>query len=65
MICVAGRCSHKICWGCSARTEENIRAMYAEDGSGNSAEMEEATNEDMSEDSIIFSDNIDDDDVAE
>jgi hypothetical protein len=65
MICVAGRCSHKICWGCSARTEENIRAMYAEDGSENSAEMEEATNEDTSEDSIIFSDNVDDDDVVE
>jgi hypothetical protein len=39
--------------------------MYAEDGSEDSAEMEEATNEDTSEDSIIFSDNIDDDDVVE
>ena len=39
--------------------------MYAEDGSEDSAEMEEATREDLSDDSIIFSDNIDDDDVAE
>jgi len=39
--------------------------MYAEDGSEDSAEMEEATHEDTSDDSVIFSDNIDDDDVAE
>ena len=64
-VCVAGHCSHKICWGCLSRTEENIRDMYAEDGSEDSAEMEEATREDLSDDSIIFSDNIDDDDVAE
>src|SRR2546423_5480247 len=59
-ICVAGRCSHVICWGCLARTKENIGAMYAEDGSENSAEMDKATNEDTSEDSMIFSDSIDD-----
>jgi hypothetical protein len=63
--CVAGGCSHKICWGCLGRTEANIRAMYEEDGSENSADMEKATNEDTSEDSIIFSDRIDNDDVVE
>jgi hypothetical protein len=63
--CVAGRCSHDICWGCDARTEENIRAKYAEDESEDSAEIEKATNEDTSLDSIVFNDDIDDDDVAE
>ena len=65
VTCAAGRCSHKVCWGCSPRTEENILDMYAEDGSENSEEIEKAKNEDTSEDSIIFDDSINDDDAVE
>ena len=62
--CAAGRCSHKVCWRCLARTEENIRSMYAEDGNKNSDEMdkevEKAANEDTSLDSIVFDSSVDD-----
>jgi hypothetical protein len=60
-----GRCSHNICWGCDACTEENIYAKFAENENEDSAEMEKATNEDTSLDSILFNNAIDDDDVAE
>ena len=53
-ICVSGNCSHSVCWGCLARTEENIREMYAEEEMKNTEEVEEAVNEDISLDSIVF-----------
>ena len=52
--CIAGRCGHEVCWGCFARTDENIRNIYAECASDNSEEIEEAAGEDISMDSIVF-----------
>jgi hypothetical protein len=39
--------------------------MYADEGSSSSEEASRATSEDTSEDSIIFSDAVDDEDVEE
>jgi hypothetical protein len=63
--CVFGGCSHGICWGCYPRTAECIQAMYAEEGNSSSEEVSIATSEDTSEDSIVFSDEVDDEDVGE
>ena len=62
-VCAAGRCRHKVCWRCFARTEENVRSMYADEGSEDSEEVEEAANEDTSEDSIVI--DVDEEEVEQ
>ena len=64
-MCVMGGCSHTVCWTCSARTEENIREMYEREEEEDSEEVEEAVNEDISMDSIVFDESIDDEDAVE
>jgi hypothetical protein len=54
VYCTVGSCGHQVCWGCRPRTEQNIRTMYAIE-SGSSEEIEDATGEDISEDTIVFS----------
>jgi hypothetical protein len=63
-LCARGGCYHAVCGDCFARSEDNIRRMYAEEEETvDEDEVENSINQDTSMDSIVFEHGADDEDT--